>query len=179
MKKIVPQIVLLALFMALLLSGCIIVKHILHLPFRATNDALHENDALVNLDFLIPAGTHIDKQMTIGEVLNIRLNQKASPFEKMLHAISQLISPKYRHLANLLLFCFWSFLFMTFLRIFSFMGYGRAMRVSLVLGGITYFFMPDLSPGRLDDLFFLGVALLIVILRIYLRQRKKRRIFTS
>lgn len=179
MKKIVPQILLLALFMAFLLSGCIVVKHILHLPFRVTNDTLHENDTLVNLDFLIPAGTHIDEQMTIGEVLKIRMHQKASPFEKMLHAVSQLISAKYRYLANLFLFCFWSFLFMTFLRVFSFMGYGRAMRVSLILGGITYYFMPDLSAGRIDDLGILGIVLLIIILRIYLRQRKKRRIFTS
>ena len=179
MKKIIPQIILLALFIAFFLSGCITVKHVLHLPFRATNDALHENDALVNLDFLIPAGTYIDEQMTIGEVLKIRMNQRTSPFEKMLQAVSQLISPKYRILANLFLFCFWSFLFMIFLRVFSFMGYGRAIRVSLVLGGIMYYFMPDLSSGRIDDLAFLGIALLIVLLRIYIRQRKKRKIFTS
>ena len=114
MKKFIPQIVLLALFLILFLSGCIIVKHILQLPFRATNDALHQNEAFINLDFLIPAGTHIDDQMTISEVLKIRVDKKASPFERMLHALSQLITPKYRYLANLLLFCFWSFLFMTF-----------------------------------------------------------------
>jgi hypothetical protein len=179
MKKIAPQIVLLALFVIFLLSGVIVVKHFLGLPFRATNDALHQNDSLIVLDFLIPAGMHIDQYMTIAEVLKIRVTKKTSPFEKTLHSVSQLISPKYRYLADLLLFFFWSFVFMTFLRIFTFMGYGRALRVSLMMGGVSYYFMPDFSPGRIDDVIFLVIALFIILLRMYSRKKKKKKIFSS
>jgi hypothetical protein len=35
--------------------------------------------------------------------------------------------------------------------------------------------MPDFSPGRLDDVVFLGVPLLIITLRIYLLRSKERR----
>lgn len=178
-KKIFPQLILLALFILLLLSGCIVVKHVLQLPFRASNDALHQNDAFIDLDFLIPAGTYINEQMTIGEVLEIRMSKKASPFEKMLHAFSQLITPKYRYMADLLLFLFWAFIYMTFLRVFTFMGYGRAIRVSLVLGGLSYYFLPDFSPGRFDDIIFICIALLIIIIRVYIRKKKKRKIFAS
>ena len=179
MKKFIPQLVLLSIFLILFLSGCIIVKHVLQLPFRATNDALHENEAFINLDFLIPAGTHINEQMTIGQVMKIRLDKKTSPFEKMLHSLSQLISPQYRYLANVLLFCFWSFLFMTFLRVFTFMGYGRSIRLSFVIGAFVYYFMPDFSPGSYDDIFFILVALSIIGIRVYIRRKKRRRIFKS
>ena len=53
------------------------------------------------------------------------------------------------------------------------MGYGRAFRGSLFLGGCAYYFMPDFSPGKGDDIFFVGVALLIIIIRAYLHHRKK------
>jgi hypothetical protein len=97
----------------------------------------------------------------------------------MLHAFSQLITPKYRYMADLLLFLFWAFIYMTFLRVFTFMGYGRAIRVSLVLGGLSYYFLPDFSPGRFDDIIFICIALLIIILRVYIRKKKKRKIFAS
>jgi membrane protein DedA with SNARE-associated domain len=64
---------------------------------------------------------------------------------------------------------------MTFFRIFTFMGYSRALRASLMLGGITYYFMPDFSPGKGDDILFIVVPLLIIALRIYLIWRKERR----
>jgi hypothetical protein len=68
---------------------------------------------------------------------------------------------------------------MVLFRIFSFMGYARSLRLSLLLGGITYYFMPDFSPGRRDDAVFLGAPLLIIALRIFLvRRRQKRRKIT-
>jgi hypothetical protein len=64
---------------------------------------------------------------------------------------------------------------MTFFRVFTFMGYGRSLRGSLFLGGVTYYFMPDFSPGRADDIFFLAVPLLIILLRKYILRRKEKR----
>ena len=64
---------------------------------------------------------------------------------------------------------------MTFLRVFTFMGYGRALRGSLLLGGLTYYFMPDFLPGKVDDMFFIGSPLVIILLRVYIRRRKKRK----
>jgi hypothetical protein len=64
---------------------------------------------------------------------------------------------------------------MTFLRIFTFMRYARALRVSLFLGGVTYYFMPDFTPGIRDDIVFLAFALFIIFLRAWWVRRKKRK----
>jgi hypothetical protein len=72
------------------------------------------------------------------------------------------------------MFLFWSFMFMTVIRVFTFLGYGRALRVSLLLGGIVYYFMPDFTLGRIDDAAFVAAPVLIVITRAIFRHRKKK-----
>jgi len=175
MRRLTLQLLLLLLLTSLCLGGYLYARHILKLPLRPTNDALHQEDSAFTLDFLIPSGTYLDERITIGEVIQIRFKKEGSFFEKVLRGIAGLIPPRYRLVADLLLFCFWFFCFMTLFRVFTFMGYSRALRASLLLGGITYYFTPDFSPGRLDDGVFLGVPLLIICLRIYLLRRKKRR----
>lgn len=175
MKRMIFQVILLLLLVSLCLTGFFIGREILELPFRSTNDALHQKDSSFNLDFLIPAGTHIDKKMTIGEVIRIRARKGTSLYARIVHSLSELVPLKYRSLANLFLFFFWAFLFMTFFRIFTFMGYGRALRVSLLLGGCTYYYMPDFMPGLGDDIFIIGIALLIIFIRAYAHHREKVR----
>jgi hypothetical protein len=175
MRRFTLQLLLLLLLTSLCLGGYLYARHILKLPFRPTNNALHQRDSEFTLDFLIPAGTYLDERITIGEVIQTRLKKEKSIYERVIRAISNLIPPRCRLVADLLLFCFWSFCFMTFFRIFTFMGYSRALRASLMLGGITYYFMPDFSPGKGDDILFIVVPLLIIALRIYLIWRKERR----
>jgi hypothetical protein len=175
MRRFTLQILLLVFLAALCLGGYLTARHILKLPFRPTNDTLHQRGSAFTLDFLIPAGTYIDERITIGEVIQIRFKKEKSIYERVIRALSNLIPPRYRLFADLILFCFWFFCFMALFRVFTFMGYGRSLRASLLLGGITYYFMPDFSPGRLDDIVFLGVPLLIIALRIYLLRRKERR----
>jgi hypothetical protein len=175
MRRVTFQIVLLVLLVSLCLGGYLYARHILKLPFAPTNEALHQKDSAFTLDFLIPAGTYLDERITIGEVIQIRFKKEKSIYERVIGTISDLISPRYRLVADLLLFFFWFFCFMTLIRIFTFMGYSRSLRTSLLLGGITYYFMPDFSLGRLDDGVFLGVPLIIIAIRICLVQRKKRR----
>jgi hypothetical protein len=55
------------------------------------------------------------------------------------------------------------------------MGYGRALRGSLLLGGLVYFFMLDFSPEKIDEIVFIGIPLSIIILRAYISRRKKKR----
>ena len=173
MKKAVFQLILVLVFISLCLGVFLLTKHILQLPFRATNDALHEEGAAMTLDFLIPGGTYLDEKATIGEVIKIGLEKTSSPFEKTLQSLSELIPPGYRYLGDLLLFFFWTLSFLTFFRVFTFMGYGRALRVSLFLGGVTYYFMPDFSPGSGEDILFVGFPLLLIVFRFYLVRRKR------
>ncbi|MDB4444151.1 hypothetical protein N9174_02295 [bacterium] len=112
--------------------------------------------------------------MTIGEVIKVRSKQETTFYEKILKSLSTLIPGKYRYLADLVLFAFWSFLYMTFMRLFTFMGYGRSLRISLFLGACTYYFMPDFTVGKGDDFFFIGVALVIIILRTYIHRRRAK-----
>ena len=175
MKKAIIQFIILLILVSSIIAGVLFVNHILKLPFRETNDAFHNKKTSFNLDFLIPGGVNIDEKITIGEVIKIRAKKESSILDKVFKGFTEIIPVRYWYLANLLLFLFWSFLFMTFFRIFTFMGYGRALRSSLFLGGCTYYFMPDFRPGRGDDLIFIGFALLIIIIRTTLKHRKKKR----
>lgn len=174
-KGMMLQVLLLLLLACVCSGGFLLARRILQFPFRSTNDVLHRKGSSLNLDFLITEGVYLDEKMTIGEVIRIRLRKETRLHERALKTVSDLIPVKYRYLADLLLFLFWSLVFMTFLRVFTFMGYGRALRSSLLLGGCTYYFMPDFSPGRTEDIFFVGFPLFIIIFRIFLVRRKKRK----
>lgn len=174
MKKTVAQITLLLLLIVFCATALLLVRHVLQLPFGLTNDNLHKTGSAFTLDRLIPSGTYIERTMTIEDIIAIRLRQETSALRASLNSLSELIPLKYRLLADLMAFCFWTFLWMTFLRVFTFMGYGRALRTSLLMGGIMYCFMPDLSPGKTDDAVFLGVPILISLVRGYLDRRNRR-----
>ncbi|MBW1780385.1 MAG: hypothetical protein JRL30_06560 [Deltaproteobacteria bacterium] len=178
MKRGIFQLIVLSFLVLLCIGGFFLGKTVIELPFRATNDALHKEGAPVTLDFLIPGGAYVDEQATIGDVVRVKLKKGAGPFEKVLRAVSDRIPPTYRYLGNTVFFFFWALCFMTFLRVFTFMGYARALRISLLFGGITYYFMPDLSPGAGDDLLFVLFPVLIILVRFYwVRRSKGKRAF--
>ncbi|RPI78980.1 MAG: hypothetical protein EHM45_04580 [Desulfobacteraceae bacterium] len=168
MKKVILQIVMIAVLAALVFTGYLLINYALKLPFRATNDALHKKEALLNLDILIPAGFNIDEKVTIEQVIQVRFQKQRSLARKFLQTFADIIPTHYRYYADALLLAFWTFLYMTFFRVFTFMGYGRALRVSFFFGGITYFFMPDFSPGRWDDIIAICLPLAVIFGRIYL-----------
>lgn len=175
MKKVILQLVLLFLIISICLAGYLLSKRVLDLPFRATNDALHEGKASLTLDFLIPAGTYVDEKMTIGEVIGKRLKANAPLYEKVIGPLLEDIPLTYRYIAGAMIFLFFAFSFMAFFRVFTFMGYARALRISLLLAGITYYFLPDLTIGRTDDYIFIGVPMLLILIRVYFVKRKKER----
>ena len=174
MRKLVLQLVLLLAAALLVLSAIQGWQRVMKIPFRAANDALHEKDAALTLDFLIPAGTYIDKKTTIGEVLKVRLAKKSPPFDAAASALLEQIPTTYLWLGNLLLYFFWSFCILTLLRLFTFMGYARALRTSLFLGGIIYYFMPDFSPYLWEDFVFVAAPVILIILRFHWIRRKRR-----
>jgi hypothetical protein len=164
------QIWILAALAALCAVGAMEGKRLLGLPFRQTNDLLHQKGSAITLDFLIPASTYVDARMTIGEVLKVRLTKERAVHERWVRSLLGLIPAKYRHLLNLLLFSFWFLCYMTFFRVFTFMGYGRAFRTSLLMGGVTYAFMPDFAPGSVDDVLFVAVPATLVAARWFIRR---------
>lgn len=174
MRKSTSQIILLLALIFLCVAGALSMKHILDLPFRSTNDNLHGMNAPITLDFLIPGGTYIDEKMTIGQVIRVNVGKKMSTYDQMVDEVSHFIPMRYIIIADLSIFLFWSFMFMTVIRVFTFLGYGRALRTSLLLGGIVYYFMPDFTPGRIDDAAFVAVPVLIMISRAILRRKKRR-----
>jgi len=172
MKRVVSQLVILMVAASLCIGVFLFVQRIFQIPFRSANDTLHKKGTPLILDFLIPAGTHIDEKITIGQVIKIRMTQKSSPYEAAVRALSDLIPPRYVWLGNVLLFFFWSFCVLTLLRIFTFMGYGRALRTSLLLGGVIYYFMPDFLPYSRDDILFVVCPLLVIFLTYWVRRKK-------
>ncbi len=175
MKKVIFQLVLLFLVISICLTGYLLSKRALGLPFRATNDALHQRDGSLTLDFLIPAGTYVDEKMTIGDVIGQRLEANASLYEKVVDPLLESIPLRYRFIAGSIIFLFFVFSFMAFFRVFTFMGYTRALRISFLLAGITYYFLPDLTIGRIDDYIFIGVPVLFILIRVYFVKTKKQR----
>lgn len=173
MKKGIFQLILLLSLACFCAVGFFLGKYLVQLPFRTSNDTLHKEGAPFTLDFLIPGGVYIDEKATIGDVIRMKLKQTGSPLDKFLRTVSRQIPCRYRVVGDILLFFFWTLCFLSFLRVFTFMGYGRALRISLLFGGIVYYFMPDLSPGSGDDILFILFPVVIILVRAYLVQRKR------
>jgi hypothetical protein len=146
-------------------------RKILSLPFRQTNDLLHEKDFPVTLDFLIPAGFYIDDKITVQEVLYHRINKPGQKAHLFLSKVAESIPIKYRVTATTIYYLFWTLLFLVFFRIFTWMRYATALRLSFFLGAAVYFFMPDFLLGKIDDSVFLAWALTLFGLR-WLKKRK-------
>ena len=143
------------------------------LPFRATNDTLHRKQSPVTLDFLIPGGTYIDEKMTVSEVVHLRFGKPKDRLSRFAQEISDIIPTKFLLLASAILYLFWSFLFLVFFRIFTWMRYGTALCISSLLGALVYLFMPDMILGRKDDSLFLFLSIVIVGHALW-RFRRKR-----
>ena len=132
------------------------------LPFRQTNDMLHEKGSPITLDFLIPAGIHIDHKMTIEDVGRLRFQRPGNKLALLLSKISESIPARYRFMGTAALYLFWTFLFLVFFRLFTWMGYASALGISFFCGAAVYFFMPDLVMGRTDDTIFLAWSFVIL-----------------
>jgi hypothetical protein len=172
-----------ALSLLFLASGAgtvyLISHKILSLQFRAANDALHRQQAPISLDFLIPGGTYVDEKMTIGEVLKIRIQKPEERFDSFLRKFSQSIPHKYLLLGTMILYLFWTFIFLVFFRIFTWIGYSMALSISFFAGSLVYFFMPDLMFGRIDDVVFLGWAIAFAVAcRWYSKRRRLKRLYS-
>jgi hypothetical protein len=147
-------------------------RKILSLPFRQTNDLLHEQGFPLTLDFLIPAGLYIDETITVKEILHSRLHKPGKRVHLFLSKISESIPVKYRVTATTVFYLFWTLLFLVFFRIFTWMRYTTALFISFLFGATVYFFMPDFIMGKIDDSIFLGWALTLLGLRWWIKRRK-------
>ena len=134
-------------------------QKVISLPFRATNDYLHQRNAPVTLDFLIPGGTYIDEKMTIREVARLRFAQPKDRVEQAIRQLSEMVPLKYRLLAAAAFYLVWVVLFLAFFRIFTWARYTTALTASFFCGALVYFFMPDFVVGRWDDVCFLAWSL--------------------
>jgi hypothetical protein len=146
-------------------------RKILSLPFRQTNDLLHQDDFPLTLDFLIPAGFYIDEKVTVKEVLYHRIHKPGQKAHLFFSKIAESVPVKYRITATMVLYLFWTLLFLVFFRIFTWMRYSTALILSFLLGAVVYFFMPDFILGKIDDGVFLAWGLTLFALRC----RKKRK----
>ena len=152
-------------------------KKILFISFRATNDSLHQKEAPITLDFLIPSGTHIDEKMTIGDVIKIRFERPKSKANQFFQKISEITPFKYRVLGTTVLYLFWTLLFLVFFRIFTWMRYVATLSISFFAGALVYFFMPDLVMSVIDDVAFLVWAIVFWGIFCWNSKRKKLRGF--
>jgi hypothetical protein len=171
-----------SLLFLLLGAGTIyLISHkILSMEFRAANDALHRQDAPITLDFLIPGGTYVDEKMTIGEVIKLRLQKPKGKFDGFLRKLSESIPRKYLLLGTMILYLFWTFIFLVFLRIFTWLGYSVALSISFFAGSLVYFFMPDLMLGRIDDVVFLFWALAFAAAgRWYAKRKSLKKLWST
>lgn len=144
---------------------------ILSLPFRQTNDFLHEKDFPFTLDFLIPAGFYINEKITVKEVLYHRLYKPDQKAHFFLSKVTESIPVNYRLTVTTVFYLFWTLLFLVFFRIFTWMRYTTALMLSFLFGAVVYFFMPDLVMGKIDDTVFLAWALTLLGLRWWIKRK--------
>ena len=148
-------------------------RKILSLPFRQTNDLLHEQGFPLTLDFLIPAGLYIDETITVKEVLYHRLHKPGQKAHLFLSKVTESVPVKYRIAATTVFYLFWTLLFLVFFRIFTWMRYTTALFISFLFGATVYFFMPDFIMGKIDDSIFLGWALTLLGIRWWTIRKKR------
>jgi hypothetical protein len=167
---------LIVVFVSLLVSlGALYIacEKALSLPFRGTNDVLHKQESPVTLDFLIPAGIHIDEKMTIGQVAALRLEKRGNRLNAFVVKISECIPARYRLLGTVTVYLCWTFLFLVFFRLFTWMRYVTALATSFLCGAVVYFYMPDLMIGRLDDIgFLMWAGAFLVTLRWHSKRKR-------
>jgi hypothetical protein len=168
------------LFLVIGVGTVYLISHkILSMKFRAANDTLHKQEAPITLDFLIPGGTYVDEKMTIGEVVKISLQKPEKKLDSFLRRFSEIIPHKYLILGTIILYLFWTFIFLVFFRIFTWIGYSVALSISFFAGSLVYFFMPDLMFGRTDDVVFLGWAVAFAVAcRWYSKRRRLKQLYS-
>lgn len=171
--KILLSVVSLFCFIIVLGTVYLTFQKIFSMPFRSTNDALHKQGAPITLDSLIPAGTHIDEKITIGQVVRMRFDKPRGRFNHIIQRVSKSIPLKYLFLGTMVLYLFWTFLFLIFFRIFTWIRYIVALSISFFAGALVYFFMPDFILGRVDDVVFLGWAITFSVASWWLLKRRK------
>ena len=171
--KILLSVVSLLCFLIILGTVYFTCQKIFSMPFRSTNDALHQEGAPITLDSLIPGGIHIDEKMTIGQVVRMRFEKPRGRFNRFIQRISKSIPLKYRFLGAMVLYVFWTFLFLVFFRIFTWIRYIVALGISFLAGALVYFFMPDFILGKVDDVVFLGWAITFAVAGWWFSKQKK------
>jgi hypothetical protein len=171
-QSLLRIIAVLAVFLVISGGLYVLTDHMLSLPFRPVNDKLHAENAPITLDFLIPARVHINDGMTIREVIRYRFHTPRTTLVRMVEKTSHLLPARYRILAVVIIYAFWSFLFLVFFRIFTWMRYWTAVAFSFLCGAAVYFFMPDVMIGRWDDAGVLLWAGAVLALLRYRRRRK-------
>ena len=171
--KIFLSVVSLLCFLIILGTVYFSCQKIFSMPFRSTNDALHKEGAPITLDSLIPGGIHIDEKMTIGQVVRMRFEKPRGRFNRFIQRISKSIPLKYRFLGAMVLYVFWTFLFLVFFRIFTWIRYIVALGISFLAAALVYFFMPDFILGKVDDVGFLGWAITFAVAGWWFSKRRK------
>lgn len=171
--KVLLSVVSLLCFIVILGTVYFTCQKIFSMPFRSTNDSLHKEEAPITLDSLIPSGIHIDEKMTIGQVVRMRFEKPRGRFNRFIQRISESIPLKYRFLGTMVLYVFWTFLFLVFFRIFTWIRYVVALGISFLAGALVYFFMPDFILGRVDDVVFLGWAITFAVAGWWFSKRRK------
>lgn len=169
--KIFRAIVALVYLIAVIGSLYLGYQKIMSLSFRQTNNFLHAHGAPVTLDFLIPKGRHIDDKITVKEVLYQRFGQPYTKLNLFFSKASENMPLKVLVAETIVLYLFWTFLFLVFFRIFTWMRYASVWLISFLLGAGLYFFMPDFIHGRIDDGIFLGWAIALIGLRFLVRRK--------
>jgi hypothetical protein len=172
--KILWAVISLVSLIALISVFYVGFRKILYLPFRHTNDLLHEQGFPITLDFLIPAGLYIDDTITVKEVLRHRLHKPSKKLDLFLSKISESIPIKYRATATTVFYLFWTLLFLVFFRVFTWMRYTTSLFISFLFGACVYFFMPDFIMGKIDDSIFLGWALTLLGLWWWTKRKKTK-----
>jgi hypothetical protein len=132
------------------------------------------------LTFLNPEANDpkIGGQIKLGRALTKYLEQQArlNLIQVMARQmIDQALGPQAGVILRVAMFVFFILVFMTFFRIFTFMGYFRSVRAAVFCAAVLYALLPNPTGELWDEILFLAIAVALILIRATWVQQKRRR----
>ncbi len=132
------------------------------------------------LTFLNPEANDpkIGGQIKLGRAITKYLEQQARLNLVQVLArqmIDKALGPQAGVILRVAMFVFFILIFMTFFRIFTFMGYFRSVRAAVFCAAVLYALLPNPTGELWDEILFLAIAVALIVIRATWVQHKRRR----
>lgn len=154
------------------------ITHVgLNLNFKKTHDFLAKHDLGWITETIYPHPKLVGPEFTIGQVISERWKTRLTWLEQAAVKVDEMIGLRMQIILRVVFWLWLCFVFMTFFRVFTFMGYTRSLRTALFMGALFYAMLPNPTRTTWDEYTFLSIGAGIILLRfIWVRSRRRKKL---